>query len=93
MVFPFLPKPCPTSNPAKNCLIEIKNRWAQSAQSTPEGTASHVTTQCYNQDGEDIMLVSGIVATGSLVALLVVLFAAGVALAAVDKHFDANRQH
>lgn len=39
------------------------------------------------------MLVSGIVATGSLVALLVVLFAAGVALAAVDKHFDANRQH
>lgn len=39
------------------------------------------------------MSVSGIVATGSLVTLLVVFFVAGLALAAVDKHFDAKREH
>jgi len=39
------------------------------------------------------MLISGVVATGSLVAILVVLFLAGLALAAVDKHFDAGRKH
>jgi hypothetical protein len=39
------------------------------------------------------MLISGVVATGSLVAILVVLFLAGLVLAAVDKHFDAGRKH
>lgn len=39
------------------------------------------------------MFVSGVVATASLVVLLVVLFVAGLALAAVDKHFDAGRKH
>lgn len=39
------------------------------------------------------MLISGVVATGSLVVILVVLFLAGLALAAVDKHFDAGREH
>jgi len=39
------------------------------------------------------MLVSGIVASGSLVGILVVLFAAGVVLAYVDKSCDAGREH
>lgn len=39
------------------------------------------------------MLVSGIVATASLVAVLVLLFAGGLALAAVDKHCDKGREH
>lgn len=39
------------------------------------------------------MEVSGIIATGSLVAVLVLLFIGGLALAAVDKHFDADREH
>lgn len=39
------------------------------------------------------MLVSGIVGTASLVAVLVLLFVGGLALAAVDKHFDAGREH
>ena len=39
------------------------------------------------------MLVSGIIATASLVGILVALLAAGVALVLVDKHCDANRQH
>jgi hypothetical protein len=40
-----------------------------------------------------IMLVSGIVATVGLVSVLVLLLVAGLALAAVDKHFDAGREH
>lgn len=43
--------------------------------------------------GEMSMLVSGIVGTASLVAILVLLFVAGLVLAAVDKHFDAGREH
>lgn len=39
------------------------------------------------------MFVSGVVATASLVAILVVLLVGGLALAAVDKHFDAGRKH
>ncbi len=39
------------------------------------------------------MFVSGVVATASLVAILVVLFLGGVALAIVDRHFDAGRKH
>jgi UPF0716 family protein affecting phage T7 exclusion len=39
------------------------------------------------------MSVSAIVGTGSLVVLLVVFFVAGLVLAAVDKHFDAGREH
>jgi hypothetical protein len=39
------------------------------------------------------MFISGVVATVALVAILVVLFLGGVALAMVDKHFDVNRQH
>lgn len=39
------------------------------------------------------MLVSGIVGTASLVAVLVLLFVGGVALAVVDRHFDVNREH
>lgn len=39
------------------------------------------------------MFVSGVVATASLVAVLVLLFVGGLALAAVDKHVDAGRQH
>ncbi len=39
------------------------------------------------------MFVSGVVATASLVTVLVLLFVAGFALAAVDKHFDAGREH
>jgi len=70
-------------------LIHIKNDLPQKAQSTPEGTAS----QCDNPDGENIMLVSGVVATASLVGLLVVLFAAGLGLAWIDKRFDDKREH
>lgn len=39
------------------------------------------------------MLISGIVATASLVAVLVLLFVGGLALALVDKKVDAHRQH
>lgn len=39
------------------------------------------------------MLISGIVATAALVGVLVLLFVGGLALAAVDKHFDAGRKH
>ncbi len=39
------------------------------------------------------MFVSGVVATASLVGILVALFAAAVLLAYVDKSFDADRQH
>jgi hypothetical protein len=39
------------------------------------------------------MLISGVVVTASLGVLLIVLFAAGLALAAVDKHCDAGREH
>ena len=39
------------------------------------------------------MLVSGIIATASLVGILVALLVASLALILVDKHFDANRQH
>ena len=39
------------------------------------------------------MFISGVVATASLVAILVVLLLGGVALTLVDKHFDAKRQH
>jgi hypothetical protein len=39
------------------------------------------------------MVISGIVATTALVSVLVLLFAGGFVLAAVDKHFDAGRQH
>lgn len=39
------------------------------------------------------MLVSGIVATVSLVGVLIALFGAAVFLAVVDKRFDAERAH
>lgn len=39
------------------------------------------------------MVISGIIATVSLVSVLVLLFLGGLALAAVDKHFDADREH
>ena len=39
------------------------------------------------------MLISGIVGTGSLVAVLILLFVGGVALAIVDKKADAQREH
>lgn len=39
------------------------------------------------------MFVSGVVATASLVGILVALFAAAVLLAYVDKSFDEDRQH
>lgn len=39
------------------------------------------------------MVISGIIATVSLVGALVLLFVGGLALAAVDKHFDAGREH
>jgi hypothetical protein len=74
-------------------LIEINNQLRINAQSTPEGTVLPLIDWCDNQDGEISMLVSGVVATASLVAILVVLFLGGVALALVDKHFDVNRQH
>lgn len=39
------------------------------------------------------MLISGIVGTASLVAVLILLLAGGLVLAAVDKHFAAGREH
>ena len=39
------------------------------------------------------MLISGMVATGALVAVLALLFVGGLVLAAVDKHLDAGREH
>lgn len=39
------------------------------------------------------MLVSGIVGTVSLVAVLILLFVGGVVLAIVDKKVDAQREH
>ncbi len=39
------------------------------------------------------MLVSGIIGAGSLVAVLVLLFVGGMALAVVDKKVDIHRQH
>lgn len=70
-------------------LIEINHNLSQKAHSIPEGTVS----QCSNQVGVITMLISGIVATTTLVAVLVLLFAGSLALAAVDKHFDAGREH
>ncbi len=39
------------------------------------------------------MFVSGVIATASLVGILVALFGASLALILVDKHFDAGREH
>lgn len=39
------------------------------------------------------MLVSGIVATASLVGILAALFVASLVLVVVDNRFDANRSH
>jgi hypothetical protein len=39
------------------------------------------------------MLVSGIVATASLVGILVAMFAAAVVLTLIDKKVDAGREH
>jgi hypothetical protein len=39
------------------------------------------------------MLISGIVGTTALIAVLLLLFVSGLALAAVDKHLDAGREH
>lgn len=39
------------------------------------------------------MFVSGVVATASMVGILVALFAAAVLLAVIDKRFDADREH
>jgi type III secretory pathway component EscS len=39
------------------------------------------------------MFVSGVVATASLVGILVALFGAAVLLAYIDKSFDKNREH
>ncbi len=39
------------------------------------------------------MFVSGVVATASLVGVLLVLFVGAVGLAMVDKHFDEGRTH
>jgi type III secretory pathway component EscS len=39
------------------------------------------------------MFVSGVVATASLVGILVALFGAAVLLAYIDNSFDKNRQH
>lgn len=39
------------------------------------------------------MVISGIVATATLVGVLVLLFIGGFALAMVDKKLDAKRQH
>lgn len=84
---------CAGSNSAPHRLIEIKTRTPRNAQATPEGTVFPLIDQCDNLDGEIIMLISGVVATASLVTLLVVLLVAGLALAAVDKHVDAGRKH
>jgi hypothetical protein len=50
-------------------------------------------SQCSNQAGVITMLISGIVGTTALVSVLVLLFVGGLLLAAVDKHFDAGREH
>lgn len=73
--------------------MEIKSCSPVIAQSTPEGTVVPLTEQCDNLDGEIIMLVSGIIGTASLVAVLVLLLVGGLALAVVDKKVDAHRQH
>jgi hypothetical protein len=39
------------------------------------------------------MLISGIVATAGLVSVLLLVLAGALALAAVDKHLDAGREH
>lgn len=39
------------------------------------------------------MLVSGVVATASLIGILVALLGAATVLMLVDKHFDVNREH
>lgn len=39
------------------------------------------------------MFVSGVVATASLVGILVALFGAAVLLTYIDKNFDKDRQH
>jgi hypothetical protein len=70
-------------------LIEINHNFFQKAHSIPEGTVS----QCSNQAGVITMLISGIVGTTALVSVLVLLFVGGLVLAAVDKHFDAGREH
>ncbi|ACE86011.1 hypothetical protein CJA_0065 [Cellvibrio japonicus Ueda107] len=76
---------CSTSNPAQNCLMHIKPEAPQLAHSDPEA-ARH-------NSGEFIMLVSGIVATASLVGILAALFVASLVLVVVDNRFDANRSH
>lgn len=69
--------------------MEIKNHSPPIAQATPEGTDN----QCGNLSGEIIMLISGIIGAGSLVAVLVLLLVGGLVLAVVDKKVDAHRQH
>lgn len=39
------------------------------------------------------MVISGIVATASLVGVLVLLFIGGLTLTLIDQKFDANREH
>ena len=39
------------------------------------------------------MVISGIVATASLVGVLVLLFIGGLTLTLIDKKVDANREH
>jgi hypothetical protein len=78
------------SNPAfEYFLIEINQNLSKKAHSIPDGTVN----QCSNQVGVITMLISGIVATTALVSVLVLLFVGSLALAAVDKHFDAGRIH
>jgi len=43
--------------------------------------------------GDRYMFVSGVIATASLVGILVALLGASLALMLVDKHFDAKREH
>ncbi len=82
-------KTCSTSTSAKNCLIEIKNTLHATRHSGYEAADEWRR----NQRGEIIMLVSGVVATASLIGILVALLGAATVLMLVDKHFDANREH
>jgi len=70
-------------------LIYIKISLRRKRHSVPEAA----TLWRQNQRGEIIMLVSGVVATASLVGILVALLGAATVLMLVDKHFDANREH
>jgi hypothetical protein len=69
-------------------LTEINKRRLHWMQSTPDAPTRGAVIKW-----RLAMFVSGVIGTGSLVVVLVLLFIGGLALAVVDKKADARREH